>query len=82
MSAKPNPSNPDTSSTQVPDGAPAMDVSDVSKSAHASPARALQARLARELSGSNTSWIWHSTGLVLVAILSMWAAGFLLTVQI
>ena len=82
MSAKPNPSNVDPSATQVPEGAPVLDVADASAGAHASPARALQARLARELTGSHASWVWHSAGLVLAAILSMWAAGFLLSAQI
>lgn len=82
MSAKPNPSNLEPSSTQVPDGLPPMDVSEATKSAHASPARALQARLVRELSGANTSWVWHSTGLVLTLIVAMSAAGILLGGQI
>jgi hypothetical protein len=82
MSAKPNPSNVDPSSTQVPEGAPVIEVADPGSQTHASPARALQTRLARELAGSNTSWVWHSIGLVLVAVLSMWAAGFLLSAQI
>ncbi len=45
---------------------------------HVSPARALQQRLARELAQPARSWLWHSAGLVLAAILAMWIAPVLL----
>ncbi|MFN4225790.1 MAG: hypothetical protein ACK4HR_05685 [Hyphomonas sp.] len=46
--------------------------------AHGSPARALQARLARELGPARNSWMGHSAGLVLVAMFSVWIAAILL----
>ncbi len=82
MQAKPNSPPVEQPDSEAPAAAPSLDVADAGMGAHASPARALQARLVRELAGSNPSWIWHSTGLVLVAILSMWAAGHLLSAQI
>jgi len=46
--------------------------------AHASPARALQDRLVRELVQSNRPRLWHSAGLVMTVVLSLWAAGLML----
>jgi hypothetical protein len=47
--------------------------------AHPSPARALQARLVKELTGAPTSsWTWHSAGLVLTTLLALWFAGLML----
>ncbi len=86
MQAKRNPSETDPASVPAREAAPITDVSEAGANpgdaVHVSPARALQARLVRELSRSNTSWVWHSTGLVLVAVLAMWIAGFLLNAQI
>lgn len=54
----------------------------VPAAAQPSPARALQARLARELKPARNSWLSHSTGLVLVAVLSLWIAAILLNAGI
>lgn len=54
----------------------------VSHAAHPSPARALQARLAKEMRPGRNSWVSHSAGLVLVAVLSMWIAAILLNAGI
>jgi hypothetical protein len=54
----------------------------VSPSAQPSPARALQARLARELRRESNSWTGHSAGLVLVTVLSVWIAAVLLNAGI
>lgn len=52
-------------------------------SGHVSPARALQARLVKELAGAPArSWPWHSAGLVLTTILALWLAGLLLNAGI
>lgn len=54
-----------------------------SAAAHPSPARALQDRLLRELSRpAARRWVWHSAGLVLTAILSLWLAGLILNAGI
>lgn len=45
-----------------------------------SPARALQIRLARELSAPERPWLWHSTGLVLALLLALSLAGSILEV--
>jgi hypothetical protein len=51
--------------------------------AHPSPARALQDRLVREVSRpAARRWVWHSAGLVLTAILSLWLAGLILNAGI
>ncbi|MGA1342204.1 MAG: hypothetical protein ACO33A_04015 [Hyphomonas sp.] len=43
-----------------------------------SPARALQARLARELTRRTGSWSWHSLGLLVTVLVAAWlAAAFL-----
>jgi hypothetical protein len=65
------------------DTPPARQLSDVSESVeggatHASPARALQHRLARELVAPRRQWIWHTIGLVLAVMLSLFAAGTML----
>jgi hypothetical protein len=52
------------------------------KSAHLSPARALQARLWRELNAEAPSWQGHAVGLVLVTALSVWIAAILLNAGI
>ena len=66
----------------TPDAAPVADVTGVDAGtpgiAHASPARALQDRLVREMTQPNRPWLWHSAGLVLTAILALWAAGLML----
>ncbi|MDP3460437.1 MAG: hypothetical protein Q8S09_14300 [Hyphomonas sp.] len=54
----------------------------MSGAAHVSPARALQARLLRELVQPNRPWLWHSAGLVLTLILSLWIAGVMLNAGI
>lgn len=43
-----------------------------------SPARALQARLARELARKASSWTWHSLGLVVTLLMSTWLAAIIL----
>jgi hypothetical protein len=43
-----------------------------------SPARALQIRLAREISAPRRDWLWHSEGLVLALLLSLSLAGIML----
>ena len=50
--------------------------------AHVSPARALQKRLARELVQPARAWMWHSAGLVMVAILALWIAGAMLNASL
>lgn len=55
---------------------------DVPGGAHASPARALQARLVREMTRARKPWLWHTTGLVLTALLSFWAAGQMLSASL
>ncbi|MBA3069974.1 MAG: hypothetical protein FP825_16000 [Hyphomonas sp.] len=69
-----------------PPGAALADVAatggDTLPTAHLSPARALQQRLVRELAQPARSWLWHSAGLVLTAILSLWIAGFMLSAGI
>lgn len=71
---------------RTPDAAPVADVTGVDAGApgiaHASPARALQNRLVREMSKPNRPWLWHSAGLVLTAILALWIAGVLLNAGI
>ena len=66
----------------TPDAAPVADVTGVDAGtpgiAHASPARALQDRIVREMTRPNRPWLWHSAGLVLTAILALWAAGLML----
>lgn len=65
-----------------PQGTPRADAFAAGRGAdaagHVSPARALQQRLARELGQPARSWLWHSAGLVLAAILAMWMAPVLL----
>ncbi|MFN3912401.1 hypothetical protein [Hyphomonas sp.] len=65
-----------------PQGTPPADALAAGRAAdaarHVSPARALQQRLARELGKPARSWLWHSAGLVLAAILAMWMAPVLL----
>lgn len=52
------------------------------QAAHASPARALQARLVREMTRARKPWLWHTTGLVLTAVLSLWVAGQMLSASL
>ncbi|MBI1399468.1 hypothetical protein [Hyphomonas sp.] len=70
---------------EAPVQAPGTPPADVAKAVgaegggpHASPARALQQRLIREIVQPARSWLWHSAGLVLVAILSLSVAGLML----
>ncbi len=85
---QPNPKPSETGSTPAvpPATSPVADVSAVdaraSGAAHVSPARALQARLVRELVQPNRPWLWHSAGLVLTLILSLWIAGVMLNAGI
>lgn len=75
----------DSGAYEAPVPAPETPASDVAKAVgaagggpHASPARALQQRLIREIVQPARSWLWHSAGLVLVAILSLSVAGLML----
>lgn len=43
-----------------------------------SPARALQDRLASELTRKTSSWTWHSLGLVATLVASTWLAAMIL----
>lgn len=47
-----------------------------------SPARALQARLARELRPTGNPWQGHAAGLVLATALAVWIAAILLNAGI
>lgn len=47
-----------------------------------SPARALQARLARELRPSGNPWHGHTAGLVLATALAVWIAAIVLNAGI
>jgi hypothetical protein len=82
MPSNPKPRESVQTPALTPDAAPAADVKGVDAGtrglAHASPARALQDRLVREMTQPNRSWRWHSAGLVLTAILALWAAGMML----
>lgn len=82
MQSNPKPKESGQTPARTPDAAPVADVTSVDAGAlgiaHASPARALQNRLVRELTQPNRPWLWHSAGLVLTAILALWMAGALL----
>jgi len=84
MQANPKPSEGETPA--APAAAPAAQgvavQADLERDAHASPARALQARLLRELTRARKPWLWHSTGLVLVLLLSLCAAGVILNASL
>lgn len=76
MQANPKPG--ESEKQALPKAAAELSVAD-GRAAHMSPARALQARLVKELSGApGRSWPWHSAGLVLTAILALWLAGLML----
>lgn len=81
---QPNPKPSETRQTPAPP--PAVDLgvapANADGAAHVSPARALQARLAAELSRSSRPWLLHSAGLVLTAILSLWIAGLMLNASV
>lgn len=47
-----------------------------------SPARALQARLASELSRKTSSWTWHSLGLVVTLLFATWLAAMILNASL
>ena len=75
----------DSAAFEAPAQAPETAAADVPKAVgaaggrlHASPARDLQQRLIREMVQPARSWLWHSAGLVLVAILSLSVAGLML----
>lgn len=82
MQPNPKPSQTGQTPAVPPATTPVADVSIADAStpgaAHVSPARALQARLAAELSQRSRPWFWHSAGLVLTLILSLWIAGLML----
>ncbi|MFN7180189.1 hypothetical protein [Hyphomonas sp.] len=78
MQAAPKHAETDRQET-APEG---REAAPVSHAAHPSPARALQARLARELRRESNSWTGHSAGLVLVTVLSVWIAAILLNAGI
>jgi len=82
MQAKPKPEDAAGSPVSAPEPAPPSGITagdpGPGTPAHASPARALQARLARELAQPGRPWLWHSAGLVMVVILSFWVAGLML----
>ena len=82
MQSNPKPKESGQTPARTPDAAPVADVTGMDVGApgiaHASPARALQNRLVRELTQPNRPWLWHSAGLVLTAILALWMAGVLL----
>jgi hypothetical protein len=82
MQSNPKPKERGQNPARTPGASPVADVSGVdagaSDMAHASPARALQNRLVRELNQPNQPWLWHTTGLVMTLILSLWAAGLML----
>lgn len=78
MQAAPKKTETDRQET-APESRPAAPAS---HAAHPSPARALQARLAREMRPGRNSWAGHGIGLVLVAVLSMWIAAILLNAGI
>lgn len=78
MPAAPKKTETDRQET-APESRPAAPAS---HAAHPSPARALQARLAKEMRPDRNSWAGHSAGLVLVAMLSMWIAAILLNAGI
>ena len=83
MQASPKPEENAKPSGAAADGAesgkPVAAATEAGAAAHASPARALQARLVRELVRPGRPWMLHSAGLVLVALLSLWAAGLILS---
>jgi hypothetical protein len=75
----------DSGAFEAPVPAPGTPPADVPKAVgaaggrrHASPARALQQRLIQEMVQPARSWLWHSAGLVLAAILSLSVAGLML----
>lgn len=82
MQSNPKPRESVKTPVQTPDSTPVADVTAVDAGApgiaHASPARALQNRLVREMTQPNRPWLWHSAGLVLTAMLALWMAGLLL----
>lgn len=82
MQANPKPTEAERNAeTRAAD--PAVAEAPATAPAHPSPARALQNRLVRELSRpAADSWLWHSAGLVLTAILSLWMAGLILNAGI
>jgi hypothetical protein len=76
------PKHPETDRQETAPETRGAETAAVSPSAHPSPARALQARLARELRRESNSWTGHSAGLVLVTVLSVWIAAILLNAGI
>ncbi|WP_291203363.1 hypothetical protein [Hyphomonas sp.] len=79
-----NPKHTETQpSAERPAAEPGVAEAPASAPAYPSPARALQGRLVRELSRpAARRWVWHSAGLVLTAILSLWLAGLILNAGI
>lgn len=83
MQSSPKPRETAQKPVSAPETAPVSEVGAVeggpSGIAHASPARALQDRLVRELVQSNRPWLWHSAGLVMTVVLALWVAGLMLS---
>lgn len=83
MQSSPKPLETDLKPAGVPETDPVSEVGAPGGSppgiAHASPARALQERLVRELVQSGRPWLWHSAGLVLTTVLALWVAGLMLS---
>lgn len=84
MQANPKPSEtPESASKHAAATAPAAATpASLEHDAHASPARALQARLVRELTRARKPWLWHTLGLVMTLLLSLWAAGVVLNASL
>lgn len=74
--------NPAGANETAPAAEPMAAEDALSGIARGSPARALQGRLMREITLPNHPWRWHSCGLVIIVVLSLWIAGLLLTARV